>query len=372
MKDELAEHLLATVMGWNPDSIARERPIIQVLAAYSYDGYEQFSTGSRFVENLALWLNQFETAEERNTAYSFIKTCLVFISQREMWHLVEITFPEVISEILYKRISIETSIPRWRVAELNGKEDFALLLRQSLFLALSDGSHIDHFRRCNSAIISQEQILRSHEISASRASKAVEALEADLRKALKREPLSIDSHFREIFLMDDFSGSGMSYLRRSEDKHELEGKIANFYDSVCKDGAPLSYIVNRKDIRVHLVLYMATKKAEETIAGLGKELFGPIPFDVNIVYPIPDAVKVERSAQPGFLSLAEKYYDNKIETLSYKKGRHEFPYLGFDEGSLPLVLFHNTPNNSLPLIWFGEYARYRGCFPRVSRFRESK
>ena len=71
MRDLLAERLLANVMGWTQEDVARERPDLQAMAAYKYDEYQQFSTGMRFVESLALWLNQFKTNQERAVAYEF-------------------------------------------------------------------------------------------------------------------------------------------------------------------------------------------------------------------------------------------------------------------------------------------------------------
>ena len=40
MRDLLAERLLANVMGWTQEDVARERPDLQAMAAYKY------STGS--------------------------------------------------------------------------------------------------------------------------------------------------------------------------------------------------------------------------------------------------------------------------------------------------------------------------------------
>jgi hypothetical protein len=57
MRASLAERLLATVMEWSPEDIARERPLLDVLARLKYDEYQQFSPGMRFIESLAYWLS---------------------------------------------------------------------------------------------------------------------------------------------------------------------------------------------------------------------------------------------------------------------------------------------------------------------------
>ncbi len=65
MRDELAEALLAKVMGWTDEEKALERPILQDLARYKYDEYQQYAPGRRFIESLALWLRQFETKDAK-------------------------------------------------------------------------------------------------------------------------------------------------------------------------------------------------------------------------------------------------------------------------------------------------------------------
>ncbi|HZM03177.1 MAG TPA: hypothetical protein VFC44_09145 [Candidatus Saccharimonadales bacterium] len=91
MKEALAEKLLAKVLGWEPPEMAKERPRLQAMASFKYDAYEQFSPGLRFVESLALWLNQFEAAH-RKTAYDYLMSALVFCSAEEMDHLVETAY----------------------------------------------------------------------------------------------------------------------------------------------------------------------------------------------------------------------------------------------------------------------------------------
>ena len=68
--------------------------------------------------------------------------------------------------------------------------------------------------------------------------------------------------------------------------------------------------------------------------------------------------------------MIKKYYDNSIEqNTSYQMGKTEFGYLGFDQCGLTIVLNHNCPNNSLPLLWYDRTRyQYRGLFPRVERF----
>jgi len=93
MRAHLAERLLAAVMGWRAEDIGQERPFLQEMASFKYDNYQQYSPGMRFVESLALWLDQFRTREERAIAYEFFKRQLVYLSDREIVHFGATRFP---------------------------------------------------------------------------------------------------------------------------------------------------------------------------------------------------------------------------------------------------------------------------------------
>src|SRR5271156_3873926 len=130
-------------MGWTSEDISRELRDLQALALYKYDDYQQFSPGMRFIESLALWLDQFETEKERKLAYSFVKEQLVFISHSEMAHLASISYSDSICPFLINMVASKIGMSPWLVRKINDSLDFKLLMRQSLFLALSDGSRID-------------------------------------------------------------------------------------------------------------------------------------------------------------------------------------------------------------------------------------
>lgn len=364
MRDKLAERLLAHVMKWTKTDISIERGDLQAVASYRYDEYQQFSPGMKFIESLALWLNQFEIDGDKKTAYEFVKKQLIFVSSDETTHLVAITYPDVIRPLLIKRIAHHKGVPEWHLRDIVESLDFKKLQRQCLFLGLSDGSHTDVFRRRN-PWLSNEQIFRTHEITDNRAANMVSDLSKDLEEILGRKATTSEGKFRMIFLLDDFSGSGISYLR--EESGKFVGKIAKFHEALTcpkNDFAPLADL---GDVHVCLVLYIATTHAKERLEDLGKKLFGNIPFTVFVTHLLDNTHKLDSSSDPNVLKVLKNHYDSKIESRHYLKGKHDYPYLGFDECGLPLILFHNTPNNSLPLLWFEENRKYKGLFPRVSR-----
>lgn len=214
MKDELAEALLAKVMGWGAAEVAGQRAVLQDLARYKYDEYQQFSPGQRFIESLALWLRQFEGKEAREAAYNWVRRRLVFISSAEMNHLVASTFPTLIRPWLLQKVAQEAGLGVTQVKALEASEAYRLHLRQTLFLGLSDGAHIDQFRRANPAL-SNEQIWHAYDFSEDKAKDFGQKLKKDLTKRLGRSPSNTEAKYRAVCLLDDFTGSGMRESKRN-------------------------------------------------------------------------------------------------------------------------------------------------------------
>lgn len=368
MKDRLAEELLVKVMGWSPEEIARFLPPLQAMAAYKYDDYQQFSAGMRFIESLGLWLRQFETPQERRTAFTFISEKLVFVSNGEINHLVSVAYPDHLRPWLLSRVSERAGFPPWMVGKVALSPEFRRLERETLFLGLSDGARIDSFRRSNRSL-SHEQIRQSHELSKER----VDSLLGDLRKDVQNsgeDSVSKECVFKTIVLIDDFSGTGLSYFRRDE-TGALKGKIAKFYEAVTTAENAVSKLINRNEIHIVVLLYMATHRAKEYLSSEVPKLFNAsgIGSRVFVVYEFPESLTVRSGQNPDLDNIIEKYYDKSNEDSSTEIGGTDLKY-GFSRCGLPLVLSHNTPNNSIGLIW-ARGPKMTPLFPRVTRHKDS-
>lgn len=375
MKAELAERLLAKVMNWDPEDVAEERPKLQALASFKYDDYQQFSPGMRFVESLALWLNQFDPEEERKQAYEFVCSYLIFVSDYEMEHLVSIAYPDYIRPYLIDQVGTNLNIAETFPKKILKSIQYKVSLRQSLFLGLSDGAHTDIFRRSNSSI-THEQVWQTYEISDQKAQDMISKLERDLKYILDREPNPKDRRFKNIFLLDDFSASGISYFRNDLTKCEYSGKIFKILNQIMENpgnGKDLSKLVDPNDINIYILFYVATSQSilhlqKEVGAWLDKKKI-QCRYTVKAIQVIPDSVQVSLKKKSEMIKLLERYFDDSIKDVHYQLGVCEKPYLGFNQCALPLILYHNTPNNSIPLLWFGDKKKYRGLFPRVNRHR---
>lgn len=116
MKSSLAEKLLIKIMDWTAEQISEERPLLQALANLKYDEYQQFSSGMRYIASLAKWLNQFKTVQERRIAYDFVKKQLIFITNEQQNHLVELTFPmKIVPAIVNKVVTENTNISKYNI-----------------------------------------------------------------------------------------------------------------------------------------------------------------------------------------------------------------------------------------------------------------
>ena len=368
MKDDSANTLLRTIMDWSNDDITRELPNLQALAAYGYDDYQQFKPGMRFIESLAGWLNRLPQ-DKRNTAFDFIKNRLLFLTRSQMEQIVSTAHSDYVIPLLLNQISEESNgeIPRWRVKKLIESREFEILHQQCLFMGLSDGSQIDIFRRSNSKI-NHEQVSRTHEINKPRATKIKNELKERLDCFDAEKP---SNFFRDVFLLDDFSASGISYLKENASfPHGVKGKIASFYNSMQDKDDPLHNLFNLNDLRVYLILYAATEDAKKHIQKLGEKLFGLISFSVIVIHTIPEYVKYNEDENEEFTKLIEKeeYGWENLSNEHTAQGDETKQYLGFDGCALPMILHHNTPNNSLPILHRNDdKTAFKGLFPRISR-----
>lgn len=343
MKQELALRLLDKLMGWGLAKANEEFKWLRLLVDYKYDHYQGYSPGARFLINFINWLKQFPNIEDRKVAYRFIRQRLIFISQREMQHLVNLTMP--CFEIEARRmVAKELNVKFYDTwADSRAERRIQLLKQRTLYVALSDGAHIDVFRRENEGVVSNEQVVPLAEIS----SQKWRNLTEKLRKRIDAEGFgSEDAKFERICLIDDFTGSGYTLVRCDNDV--WDGKIPKFYGQ-CKDNHILGQHVSDK-CNIHVHHYLASTKAKETIyQELQKfgQTSGNVSFSATFSYVLPLDIVINDDAEQELVRWITSFYDKSIQTEHTK----ENIWYGYKQCGLPLVLNHNTPNNSIALLW---------------------
>lgn len=372
MKKELAETLLARIMGWTDAEKAIERARLESFATYKYDQYQQFSPGRRFMESLALWLGQFDEGSERRIAYDFVTKRLVFISGEEMNNLVGLAFPTIIRPRLIRDTAAELQLRPERVKAVLATPQYQARLRRTLVLGLSDGARTDQFRRANPQDISNEQVFHAYDVSAAKADNLVKKLGKELRGTLGREPTAEEARFQYVVLLDDFSASGTSAIRRDgQAATGWDGKIPRIIEELER-ADELGSAIAASDVRVMVVIYVASGQAIEHIGGLLSDLsFSKGSIEFHVVHRLCPDTRLDDAGDAGVLSLAnqDRYFDASVDDEHAAVGGTS-KRLGYAGGRLPVVLGHNTPNNSIFLLWAEDIQSVLGLFPRVSRHRK--
>jgi len=366
MHDQTAEQLLAKVMGWQEvDDVQKHLPPLQLLANYKYDHYQRFGPGRRFVESLALWLHQF-SPEDREAALRLVREKLIYFSEAELTHLVRTAYPDCIVQERVRLVAEEEDIPAHRVGEICRHRRFKELQLKSLYLGLSDGARTSELRRASSSEISNEQIWQAYELGEDKADEMLSELEKSLRQA----DFNMEKpRFNLIWLLDDFSGSGNTYIRYDAEAKKFKGKIKKVFERLHRGD-----LMDVQHYDVFLLLYAATRQAIDHIEFWSERFTsenGYKPLQVKVLCPISKDVALTHRPSAdlrAFLS-KPKYYDSRATDKHIEVGGTD-GRLGFAACALPLVLSHNTPNNSIYLLWGPASFQPFGLFPRVSRHRE--
>ncbi|HTN07596.1 phosphoribosyltransferase-like protein [Agriterribacter sp.] len=378
MRNDIAQALMLNVLNGSSFEVVDDaRKYFQNMAKYKYDDYQQYSPGMRFIERFALWLNQFNDAD-KSVALKFIREKLIFISHAEMNLLVSSAFPDVIREYFLRDVSDLINVPEYDVAKIIGSKEYKRLVRQSLFCGMSDGAKMEYFRRSNTGVISHEQIYQTYELSDDRAGKMKEELIKDLEKILgTKEIEEAEQKFKNVFLLDDFSASGTSYLKFvTKDGESIgKGKIAAFYRSISQNPG-LKEVFDLDHLKVYVIIYLCTEQAKNQIENNFNELekqYGRKP-ELICLHIIPNADKLNPVTDEEIVNLCNKdnYYDAEaLEDGHTRQGGGSGVKMGFGQCALPVVLFHNTPNNSVPLLWsYDASIKFTGLFPRIPRHKE--
>lgn len=344
MKEKLALRLLSSIMGWSDERARDEFQWLRLMALLKYDGYRDFVAGMRFVESLASWIQQFPTREEREVAYAAVRERLVYIGPAEFERLVELLYPNRVRPRLVRAIAARAGIQPYQVwGDSAARGEFRRLLRRTLFMALSDGARLEAFRRVNTGLISNEQVVTAIQIDNEKWDDLLRDLREDLQDA--------DARFAFVFLVDDFMGTGTTLIR--ERAGHWKGKLARFWESI--DDKIDTHFAPDWVLCVHH--YIGTDRANLTVrpkvdearTRRGPEQWFP-SVELTFETVLPADLPLQNGLDDGFIDLAGRYYDESLETSSTREGGTDMK-LGFGHCALPLVLEHNTPNNSVSLLW---------------------
>jgi len=337
-------------MNWGDDGIAtKEYGWLRLMSSVKYDGYSDFKVGVRFLESLATWLGQFDEAD-RKTAYNFVRERLVYISPAELNRVIEAFVPETVTPHIRRLAAEETGVKPYEVwGNKNSARVFKDTLRRSLFVGLSDGSRIDILRRANAVTLTTEQVVPMMNIGIQKWD--------DLADNLNEE--QDGAKFEDVYLIDDFTASGTTFIRFVDG--QWKGKLKKFNDmilSMQKGQGDKFPIANNYRLHIHhyISTYQARQALEERVQKAEQEWaeksYGEVSITEGLL--LPENLKLTDTDDQGILELCDKYYDHHLY-LRLKKHCDQAGQTnmkrGYAECALPLILDHNTPNNSISLLW---------------------
>lgn len=351
MRDELAGRLLDSILVWTQAEQSEWMSDLRRLAEFKYDSYEGFSAGERFFESLARWLAQFESPEQRRTLIDFVRRSLVFASKDEVAHAIATVYPDFVKPQLIEKVAVQLGLPKFAVRAITSSDAFRSLRRRTLYLGLSDGARLDILRR-SSPELSHEQFWLSPELGP----RSAKSMLGKLGEALEAQTLPGPCTFQHVVFVDDFYGSGTSLLRR--ENGDWAGKLKKARSHLEEDHS-LSLLEEGFDASV--VIYMASQQATDHIAAQ-LATFQP-SWKLLVVNQLPPEFP---NQDQSLASLCEWFFDDILTDQHKGRAPH-----GYANAGLPLVLSHNTPNNSISVLWADSEGRggleRRALFPRYER-----
>ena len=215
-----------------------------------------------------------------------------------------------------------------------------------------------------------EQVHAAYEISDEKLSD----MGKELGNALGGSQDNKDATFRFLFLLDDFAGTGTTMLRKKSDG-SWTGRLKKVSDRL-HNAAQLE-VFNRASLDVHVCLYVATRQSIEYLKALLPEferdgaVWEPGRCNVHYIQELGAPTTIEEGTDPELDAFLTKYYSAALEDReSYRVGASGIRY-GYGKCGLPLVIHHNTPNNSLFVLWKAGNDKHPfvPLFPRFERHR---
>jgi len=378
VRENLAEQLLGIVLGWDTPTAKEEIGKLRYLSSVKYDSYHNFEPGRRFMESLVLWLRNFKTIDERRVAYRFIMNRMLYISESQMDHLVGLLYPQRVLPILLEEAKEKLNFFSYQIKRIRNSETFQVIRRKTLFFGMSDGARMDAFRRKTE--LDHDQVSVSYELSKEKC----ERMQKALKKWLVENNIKSEAAFENVFLIDDFSGSGNSILRL--ENNTFKGKLPQFLNESFQNGSTLRKWCIEEGPKLFVATYLSTETAIKRLRKDSKKLIqsykhlnlasccilDPLQkFEDNIKVPQPN-----NNDDQAFDRLLNAYYDDRLEDEHTETGGKDVKH-GYAGCALPLVLFHNCPNNSVYLLW-AKTEELKGLvglnalFPRISRHLEAR
>ena len=284
-----------------------------------------------------------------------MRRSLVYIGPSEMQRLVEQFYPHFVRDRLLRMAAAECHIqPHHVLVDPGARAANERLRRQTLFMGLSDGAHIDTIRHANAGLLGNEQFVQGTQVDTDKWRDLLDNLREDLN-----DP---NARFRLVYLVDDFAGTETSFLRFDDKAKKWKGKLIRFKNSVesandALDGDRLFedgwvLCVHHYVVSSHAAEAIQKRRDQSADSGAFPEGWARETYPTfGTVLPQNFPIDKGGGRHDDFLEMTQTYYDPVIRTKHTDVGGVSHLGLGYGGCALPLVLEQNTPNNSVALLW---------------------
>ena len=356
MRFNLAKQFLVQLMGWDDIEATKRFQEMDLMSDIKYDSYDQFMPGIKFAGNFYLWLSQFKDPQERKLMYEFVKKYIIFINSTQISHLIDLLYNTKIIPLIRQKVVEDFKakgeiVNKYNYRRLDNSAEFKSHKRKTLFIGLSDGSHIDIIRR--NSYLDNDQVLTNYYPDDTKIKSLAEELESS--KDVENDETK---KFESIVLIDDFTASGASFIRKKNAVYE--GKLTKFFETIDKNQGFKNLFTEGFEVRLYFLI--ATKSSLTHIREMLGEFmqkYGNLKVEVDCIQMLDEDAKFtnhQDGEAKAMLEIIQKkcYINEPALTKAYKKSYSDGDtryHLGYKQCALTVVLNHNTPNNSLPIIW---------------------
>ena len=265
----------------------------------------------------------------------FVRTRLVFIARREMNHAISCVYPH----------HVQAPLDHGRGQSTLRRFAPHLYHHRQSWIPFPPEANIVSWtlrRRASgpSETIESGAVPRTVLVVSRAGPHSSHSMVQKLKKAMSDQDLLGDPVFRTVALVDDFYGSGTSLIRWSESDNEWKGKLAKARDHLhhLAQSGPAVVVA---DPDVIVVVYVASEQAEDHIREMLRK-FAPT-WALIVIQSLPSDLVVRDS---DLVELCEWFFDPAMSD----EHKGDVP-LGYMDAALPVVLHHNTPNNSVSILW---------------------
>ena len=357
MRFELAKQYLTQLMGWDDIEARNELQEVDLMSDIKYNSYDQYMPGIKFIGNFYLWLSQFDNLDDRKRMYGFVKKYIIYINSNQISHLIDLLYNTKIIPLIREKVVADYTanaekVNKFNYRRLDNSPEFKLHKRKTLFIGLSDGSHIDIIRR--NSYLDNDQVLTNYYPDDNK----IEELAEELGKSVDVGQ-DATKKFESIVLIDDFTASGSSFIRQKPDG-SFGGKLPKFFEAIHNN--PKFRGVLEDGFDIHLYFLIATQASMAYINQMldeYKKQHTWLNVEVECIDMLYEDAKFTNHQDAEAKAMMNIIKDPRYVNVpafteaymnSYDAGDTRY-HLGYKQCALTVVLNHNTPNNSLPIIW---------------------